>query len=134
MKTFTELSKINSFEDRFEYCNLHGIVAERTFGSHRWYNQKFYASKEWAEIRNAVIVRDLGNDLSHPAYPIGGKIYVHHLNPITLEDLIELNEIAIDPEYMVCVSKLTHDAIHYGSFDTLPKLIQSRFKDDTKLW
>ena len=114
MRTYSELIKLNTFEERFEYLKLDGKVGEDTFGFDRYFNQAMYHSPEWKEIRRMVLVRDEGCDLAIPDREIYGKIIVHHMNPITIEDLEEHNPDIFDPEFLVTTSKLTHDAIHFG--------------------
>lgn len=134
MKTYTELSQIESFEDRFNYVKMPGRVGEETFKYDRIFNQRFYTSVEWKGIRNEVIMRDNGCDLAHPDYPIGGKIIIHHLNPITLKDIEDISENLINPEYLVCVSHITHNAIHYSDQNLLPKQGVERKPFDTCPW
>lgn len=135
MRTYTELQKLKTFEERFEYLKLNGVVGDRTFGGSRWVNQIFYQQiPEWKEARRKVIVRDLGCELGLADYPIQGRIIVHHMNPISKEDISERSEIVLDPEYLICVSQLTHDAIHYGDADLLPKKYEERKPGDTCPW
>lgn len=134
MKTYTELIKYSSFEDRFNYLKLDGNVGEETFGFDRWLNQKFYSSKEWQSIRDFVIIRDGGCDMAMDGYEIPGKIYVHHMNPITQSDLIHASDFLIDPEYLVCVSHSTHNAIHYGDISLLQTDPIVRTPNDTCPW
>lgn len=135
MRTYTELQKLKTFEERFEYLKLNGVVGDRTFGGNRWMNQIFYQQiPEWKEARRKVIVRDLGCELGLADYPIQGRIIVHHMNPISKEDISERSEIVLDPEYLICVSQLTHDAIHYGDADLLPKKYEERKPGDTCPW
>lgn len=114
MRTYSELIKLPTFEERFEYLKLNGKVGEDTFGFDRYFNQAMYHSPEWKEIRRMVLVRDEGCDLAIPDREIYGKIIVHHMNPISLKDLEEHNSDIFDPEFLITVSKQTHDAIHYG--------------------
>ena len=134
MKTYTELSQIESFEDRFKYLKMPGMVGQETFKYDRIFNQRFYTSVEWKRIRNDIIIRDNGCDLAHPDYPIGGKIIIHHLNPITLKDIEDVSENLINPEYLVCVSHITHNAIHYSDQNLLPKQGVERKPFDTCPW
>lgn len=134
MRTYSELITFNTFEDRFNYLNLKGIVGEETFGFDRWLNQRFYNSKEWQSIRDYVIVRDQGCDLAMEGYDIGGKVYVHHMNPIDQKDLVRISDILIDPEYLVCVSHNTHNAIHYGDISLIVTAPIERRPNDTCLW
>ena len=114
-KSFKELNKLKSYEERFNYLKLTGVVGQDTFGFDRYLNQSFYRSREWKRIRDQVIVRDNGNDMGLEGYPIGKPIMIHHINPVTLEDLEEGNPIVFDLDNLVCCSKETHNAIHYGS-------------------
>ena len=126
--------KLDNFIDRYEYLRLYGIVGSETFGFDRWLNQKFYRSKEWRNIRDFVIARDNGCDLGCLDRPIGGRIYIHHMNPIGPEDIVEANGILLDPEFLICASKETHDAIHYGSFDATIQDPITRYSNDTCPW
>ena len=114
IRTYSELIKIATFEDRYRYLKLSGKIGDDTFGFDRYLNQVFYRSPEWKRIRDQVIVRDKGCDLGVEAYPIFGKILVHHMNPFTVKDVNLRNEELLDPEYLICVSMDTHNAIHYG--------------------
>ena len=114
MRTYSELIEFKTFEERFEYLKLDGKVGEDTFGFDRYFNQALYHSPEWRDIRRKVIVRDEGCDLAIPDRIIFGKILVHHMNPMSLEDIEEHNPDVFDPEFLITVSKVTHDAIHYG--------------------
>jgi len=134
IRRYQELKQIRSFEERFRYLNLRGVVGEATFGFDRWINQQFYRSREWKHIRDHVIVRDNGCDLGFPGHEIYGKIFVHHMNPMTVEDLTEGEESVIDPDVLITVSHKTHNAIHYGDENLLPKPIVERRPGDTKLW
>lgn len=135
MRTYTELSKLKTFEERFEYLKLNGVVSERTFGGSRWMNQMFYQQiPEWKEARRKVIVRDLGCELGLDGYPIKGRIIVHHMNPITKDDISGRSELVLDPEYLICVSQTLHDAIHYGNAELLSKKYEERKPGDTCPW
>lgn len=114
IKTYTELAKLGTFRERFDYLSLKGTVAEETFGFDRYLNQKFYKSADWQRIRKQVILRDMGYDLGLHGYDIIGKIIVHHMNPIALRDLYNLTDFLLNPEFMICTSHNTHNAIHYG--------------------
>lgn len=132
--TYSELVKFATFEERFNYLMLAGVVGEPTFGSRRYLNQVFYHSPEWRLARNKAIVRDNGLDLALDGYPIRGTVYVHHLNPITEQDILERSSCLTDLENLVCVSFDTHTAITYGSRDLLPKPFVERSENDTCLW
>lgn len=134
MKTYTELLKFPTFEDRFNYLMLQGAVAEETFGFDRWLNQNFYKSAEWRSIRDFVIIRDGGCDLAMDGYEIYDKIIVHHMNPIEQSDIIHSSDILINPEYLVCVSHNTHSAIHYGDASLLMTAPIERRPGDTCPW
>ena len=134
IRTYTELSKLNTFKERYEYLRLDGNVSEETFGFDRILNQKFYRSAEWKRIRDEVIVRDLGCDLGVEGYDINTKIYIHHMNPITKMDLLDQTEFLLNPEYLICCSFNTHQAIHYGSEDLTPQDPVIRTKNDTCPW
>jgi hypothetical protein len=134
IKTFTELSRIESFKERYHYLRLDGRVGEDTFGFDRYLNQVFYKSPEWKRVRDFVILRDNGCDLGVPGYEIYGKILIHHMNPITIEDIRHGNESILDPEFLICVSHNTHNAIHYGDEDLLITEPIVRTKNDTCPW
>lgn len=135
MRTYSELIKLPTFEERFEYLKLDGEVGKDTFGFERYLNQLLYHLPEWKDIRRKVIVRDEGCDLAIPDREIYGLVMVHHMNPITIEDVEEHNLDVFDPEYLITVSKLTHNAIHYGDENLLieSKLVE-RSPDDTCPW
>lgn len=135
VRTYTELIQLSSFEDRFNYLKLNGVVAGETFGYDRYLNQQFYRSSEWKRIRNFVIMRDQGCDLACPGHEIYGQVFVHHMNPVTLEDIENNPEILLDPEYLICVSLETHNAIHYGIEEYKDKnIIVDRKPGDTIPW
>ena len=134
IRTYSELIKIQTFEERFEYLNLDGKVGEETFGFDRYLNQVFYKSDEWKSIRNEVIIRDNGCDLGIEDREIHGRIIIHHMNPITVDDIIHRNEDILNPEYLICVADNTHKAIHYGDEDLLIKDLIERTKNDTCPW
>lgn len=131
MRTYSELMKLKTFEERFEYLKLDGKVGEDTFGFDRYFNQVMYHSPEWKEIRRRVLVRDEGCDLAIPDREVYGKAIVHHMNPISLKDLEEHNPDIFDPEFLITTSKQTHDAIHYGdeSLITESKLVERKHND-----
>ena len=135
IRTYSELSKLKTFRERYEYLKLDGTVGEETFGFDRYINQMFYKSEEWKRIRNYVITRDNGCDLGTPDRKIvDSVILVHHMNPITKEDIINKNEILLDPEYLITTIKPTHDAIHYGDESLLAEDLVIRSKNDTCPW
>lgn len=135
IRTYTELMKIPTYEERFEYLKIGGKVGEETFGFDRYINQIFYRSDEWQAVRDKVIARDNGCDLGMPDREIrGSNIIVHHMNPIRKQDILNRSEILLDPEYLICTVKNTHDAIHYGDSDLLIKDPIERSKNDTCPW
>lgn len=135
IKTYSELISFNSFEDRFEYAKLQGVVGEQTFGSKRYLNQDFYHSKEWKSFKNYILIRDNGCDLAFPTREINSRIYIHHLTPITIEDILQENyDLLLDENNVVCVSFDTHQAIHYSNEKMLPRVISSRSPNDTCPW
>lgn len=135
IRTYSELSKLKTFDERFKYLVLNGRVGADTFGWDRWLNQKFYKSDQWMRIRDQVIVRDEGCDLGVPGYEIRDKILIHHINPVTLDDIVNDSLDVFNPEYLICVSHKTHNAIHYGhKGDKLyPELVE-RSPNDTCPW
>lgn len=134
IKTYSELIQLPSFEERFDYLKLKGLVGEMTFNGHRYLNQKLYQCPEWKSVRRQVIIRDDGCDLACDGYPIFDSILVHHINPITIGDVVERRPCVFDLENLICVSHNTHNAIHYGDKDLLPKSFTVRTKNDTCLW
>ena len=134
IKTYSELITIPTFEERFEYLKLDGQVGVETFGFDRYLNQAFYKSDEWLSIRNYVITRDNGCDLGMEGYEIYGRILIHHINPITKDDIIQRSRILLDPENLITTVKRTHDAIHYGNSNLLMKAPIERRKNDTCPW
>lgn len=135
-RTYTELSKIDNFLDRYRYLKLDGNVAEETFGFDRYLNQRFYGSKEWKELRNRIIVRDMGCDLGMPGCEIYGTIMIHHMNPVDEKDILNLTDYLLNPEYLICASRNTHNAIHFGDeklIDSIYKVPQ-RSANDTCPW
>ncbi len=134
IRSHSELVLLPTFEERFEYLKLGGQVGVDTFGFDRYLNQAFYRSAEWKRVRDAVIIRDNGCDLGIIGREIGGRIIIHHINPITVEDIQRASEFLLNPEYLVCVSHETHNAIHYGDSEQLPKDSVPRFANDTCPW
>ena len=134
IRTYSELITLPTFEERYEYLRLDGIVGEETFGFDRYLNQIFYRSEEWRKVRDYVIVRDGGCDLAMEDREIHGRILVHHMNPIAKEDIIRRSKILLDPEFLVCTVKNTHDAIHYGDDSLLFKAPIERRMNDTCPW
>ena len=135
MKTWTELSKMQTFEERFRYLMIGGIVGEDTFGMDRFLNQMFYRSYEWRHVRDEVILRDMGCDLGIEGHEIYGKILIHHMNPITKRDILDRSDILMNPEYLITVSHETHNAIHYGDDSILNRhLVVERHPNDQCPW
>lgn len=135
IKTYTELSQFTTFKDRFNYLKLDGEVGKDTFGFDRIFNQMFYSSKEWKDVRNHVIVRDNGCDLGIDGYEIAAqRVIIHHLNPITLEDIESCTDILLNPEYLITTTHNTHNAIHYGDENLLMTGPVIRTKNDTCPW
>jgi hypothetical protein len=136
MKTrrYSELRHLSTFEERFEYLSLRGVVGESTFGFDRWLNQQFYKSREWRDARTFVIARDNGCDLGVSGFDIFRNPLVHHMNPLTTDDIQHGESWIIDPEFLITVSHKTHNAIHYGDEGLLPKNPVIRKPGDTKLW
>lgn len=133
-RSYMELKTLPTFKDRFEYLKLSGIVGEETFGFDRYINQNLYHSPEWRHVRREVMLRDDGLDLGVFGHEITGKIIVHHMNPISLEDIENENPDIFDPNFLICVSEETHNAIHFGDKSKLPRQFIKRFAGDTKLW
>lgn len=135
IRTYSELVRLPTFKQRYEYLRLGGSVGEDTFGFDRYLNQIFYKSKEWLEIRDQVIIRDHGCDLGVDGYEINDRILIHHMNPITKADILERTEILLNPEYLISTMKRTHDAIHYGTYDSLvDNFVIERTENDTCPW
>ena len=133
IRTHRELTRLKSFEERFEYLKLRGQVGKSTFGYDRSINQAFYRSSEWRRVRNLVIARDEGLDLGVTGYEIFDRPIIHHMNPMGLEDLVSGDDDILNPEYLVCVSHRTHNAIHYGAESLLPKPLVDLRPGDTSL-
>lgn len=135
IRTYTELSSLTSFEDRYRYLKLGGSVGKETFGFDRYMNQLFYQrSPRWKSIRDYIIIRDNGCDLGVDGYDISGKILIHHMNPITIEDIERESEFLLEPEYLISTSLNTHNAIHYGDEGLLISAPVVRTRDDTCPW
>ena len=134
IKTYSELITIQTFEERFKYLQLKGSVGKDTFGYDRYLNQVLYRSPEWKRLRNQIIIRDDGCDLACDGYDVYGKVLIHHLNPITVEDVLARSRKVFDPDNLVCVSHNTHNAIHYGDVDLLVTGPIIRTKNDTCPW
>ena len=134
IRTYSELILLPTFKERYEYLKLGGKVGEETFGFDRYLNQKFYKSKEWRDIRDYVILRDNACDLGIEDREIHSRIIIHHMNPITKYDIVNQTEFLTNPDYMICILKRTHDAIHYGDDSILFSDIIVRTKNDTCPW
>lgn len=139
IRTYSELITIPTFVERYQYLRLGGKVGEATFGFDRYLNQLFYKSPEWMAIRDQVIIRDTGNgdycrDLGVDGHDIHGRILVHHMNPITIDDILHRSEFLLNPEYLICTIKSTHDAIHYGDENLLITEPVERTRNDTCPW
>jgi hypothetical protein len=134
IRTYTELAQLESFEDRFDYLSIKGVVGEKTFGFERHLNQRFYSSREWRLIRDEVLTRDLGCDMGVEGYDISQRPIIHHMNPMIPKDLIHGNEDVLDPEFLITVTHRTHNAIHYGDKSLLALPIVERRPGDTRLW
>lgn len=134
MKTYSELIRLSTFEERFNYLKLHGRVGEDTFGFDRYFNQRFYHSKEWKDVRNYVITRDRGCDLAIPDREIFDKVLIHHMNPISMDDIKRSSDYLLNPEYLITTTKQTHDAIHYGLDVPKDNILVERWANDTCPW
>ena len=134
IRTYSELITLPTFEERFKYLQLNGSVAKDTFGFDRYINQNFYRSAEWKRVRDFVILRDNGCDLADEGHVIYGKIIIHHMNPITVRDITSVSDYLMNPEYLICTTHSTHNAIHYGDESLLPMLPTERRKNDTCPW
>ena len=134
IRTYSELITLPTFIDRYRYLKLGGKVGEDTFGFDRYLNQVFYQSKEWRSIRDYVITRDNGCDLGIPGHQIYGRILIHHMNPITADDILKRSDLLLNPEYLICTIKNTHDAIHYSDESLLITDPIERSKNDTCPW
>ena len=135
MRTYSELKKLKTFEERFRYLKLNGRIGIETFGFDRYLNQVFYTSPEWRNLRNHILARDNGGDMGLLDYPINGRILVHHMNPICVEDIVDRNADIFNPEYLISVGHDTHNAIHYGDESLLrTKVLVERYPGDTDSW
>lgn len=134
IRTYSELSRLETFKERFNYLSLKGVVGESTFGFERHLNQKFYTSREWRLVRDEVISRDFGLDLGVPGFEIYDRILIHHMNPITPEDIEHGNADILAPEYLISTTHNTHNAIHYGDASILRLPVAPRRPGDTQLW
>lgn len=133
-RRYSELSRFTFFDDRFEYLKLSGGVGRSTFGFDRYINQKFYTSREWHDVRSYVMVRDNGCDLGISGYEIHVNALIHHMNPMSIDDVIRREAWILDPEFLITTTHNTHNAIHYGTESPYPKVVLKRTPMDTKLW
>jgi len=134
IRSYRELRRIETFEERFAYLSLRGTVGESTFGFDRWINQRFYRSQEWKNVRSRVILRDFGCDLGIIGFEIFTGLLVHHMNPLSSENIAHVDEWILDPDYLITTSLQTHNAIHFGDESLLPRGPVVRQPGDTKLW
>lgn len=134
LRTYRQLNLLKTFEERYRYLRLSGNVGNETFGYDRYLNQMLYTSKKWLNVRDKVIIRDLGCDLGVEDYPIHGKIIIHHMNQITIEDIELYRDEIFDPEFLICTTHDTHNAIHFGNESLLPRLPIIRKRNDTSPW
>ena len=134
MRNYRELSRLKTFDERFEYLKIGGLVGESTFGFERYLNQTLYNSSKWRRLRNQIIIRDNGCDLGVEGYEIQGIIIVHHMNPISVDDLKDFSDDIFNPEYLICVSLTTHNAVHYGDKSLIPQEPVERRPGDTCPW
>lgn len=134
IRTYSELITLPTFEDRYRYLQLNGAVGKDTFGFDRYINQQFYRSKEWQRIRDEVIIRDNACDLGMEGYEIHERIYVHHMNPIVVRDIQSNSDYLMNPEFLICTTHRTHNAIHYGDENLLARAPIERTKNDTCPW
>ena len=134
IRTYSELCQLSTFEERFDYLRLNGSVGKDTFGFDRYLNQQFYRSREWKRIRDQVILRDNGCDLGVEGYEIRGRILIHHINPISVEDIQTMSDLLMNPEYLICASHRTHNAIHYGDESLIITAPIERTQNDTCPW
>lgn len=134
IRSYTELKKLKTFRERYEYLKLRGVVGAQTFGRSRYLNQVLYQSHEWRKARDIVIIRDNACDLGIEGYDIFDQIHVHHMNPIRPDDIENNRDIVFDPEFLICTAFDTHNAIHYGDDSLLPQLNVERKPGDTLLW
>jgi hypothetical protein len=134
IRTYSDLIRLNTFEERYEYLKLKGSVGKSTFGFDRYINQQFYRSTQWKSIRNFVIARDQGLDLAFEGYEIYDRIIIHHMNPMSVEDIEHGDDDILNPEFLICTTHKTHNAIHYGDKNLLALPFVERTINDTKLW
>lgn len=134
IRTYSELSQLETLEERYDYLYLHGAVGDMTFGSNRWINQRFYRSAEWRDVRRHVILRDNGKEIGCEDRFIKGTPQIHHMNPINLSDIVDATDNLLNPEYLISTSHWMHNAIHYGLKERLPQPYVERSYGDTAPW
>lgn len=134
IRTYSQLRRLSTFEERYNYLKLRGEVGQATFGFDRFMNQRFYTSREWKQIRNHVILRDNGCDLGADGYEINSRLVIHHMNPMTVDEVAHGEDTILDPEYLITTTHQTHNAIHYGDESQLPRIFTPRSAGDTKVW
>lgn len=131
---YSVLAQYHTLQDRFDYLKLHGTVGDATFGSERFLNQNFYTSRDWRQVRAFVIDRDRGCDLGVAGWDIHSTVFIHHMNPMTVQQILDGDPDILNPEYLITVTFKTHNAIHYGNDKLLPKVFVERRPGDTRLW
>lgn len=134
IKSYSELITLSTFEKRFQYLKLEGTIGQETFGSRRWLNQNFYHSDKWLRFRDSIIIRDSGCDLGVQGHDIYGPVLIHHLNPITYENILYNDQCVFDPENVICTNLRTHNAIHYGTDNVVTNTLVERSRNDTCPW
>ncbi len=134
IRRYSRLKSLDTFEDRYRYLRLQGSIGRSSFGFDRYVNQKFYKSREWQDVRDFVIVRDNGCDLGIEGYDIHSNLLVHHMNPMDLEEVVHGDPRILDPEYLITTTHTTHNAIHYGDENQIPRQLVERRAGDTSLW
>jgi hypothetical protein len=134
IRKYSELRHLRTMKDRFDYLKLSGVVGQETFGYDRYLNQIFYKTTEWKNVRRQVIIRDNGCDLGIDGYEIHDKVIIHHMNPVQLSSLVRKDDDILNPDFLICVSHNTHQAIHYGDFSLVPQGPIVRKPGDTRLW
>lgn len=134
VRSYSELMRLSTFEERYDYLQLKGTVGRPTFGFDRYMNQRFYTSKEWRDVRLEVIARDMGCDLAVEGHEVYERLVIHHMNPMVPADIVGGEGDILDPEFLITTRHLTHNAIHYGDVSLLPRQTVERRPGDTKLW
>lgn len=134
IRTYSELERFDTFEERFHYLALRGDVGRSTFGFDRYINQQFYTSRQWRQLRHHIIARDEGCDLGVAGYEIHGQLLIHHINPLQVDDIVHSDPSILDPEFLITTTQRTHNALHFGDERQLPRPLVPRRRGDTKLW